>query len=69
MVATSLCGLVELVEAGLGTTFLPQMAVDAGLIDGGGSIRCSDTHRRYSAIVAISWPAELPLDSMNDDRL
>ena len=34
MVATSLHTLVELVEAGLGTTFLPQMAIDAGLIDG-----------------------------------
>ena len=34
MVATSLHTLVELVAAGLGTTFLPQMAIDAGLIDG-----------------------------------
>lgn len=32
MVATSLHTLVELVEAGLGTTFLPKMAVDAGLL-------------------------------------
>ena len=34
MVATSLHTLVELVAAGLGTTFLPRMAIDAGLIDG-----------------------------------
>ena len=34
MVATSLHTLVELVEAGLGTTFLPKMAVDAGLLRG-----------------------------------
>lgn len=34
MVATSLHTLVELVAAGLGTTFLPKMAIDAGLIEG-----------------------------------
>jgi LysR family hydrogen peroxide-inducible transcriptional activator len=34
MVATSLHTLVELVAAGLGTTFLPKIAIDAGLIDG-----------------------------------
>ena len=34
MVATSLQTLVELVEAGFGTTFLPRMAIDAGVLDG-----------------------------------
>lgn len=34
MVATSLHTLVEMVEAGLGTTFLPKLAIDAGLIAG-----------------------------------
>ena len=34
MVATSLHTLVELVAAGFGTTILPKMAIDAGLIDG-----------------------------------
>jgi LysR family transcriptional regulator, hydrogen peroxide-inducible genes activator len=34
MVATSLQTLVEMVEAGLGTTFLPQMAINAGLLSG-----------------------------------
>lgn len=34
MVATSLQTLVELVEAGLGTTFLPGMAIEAGLLKG-----------------------------------
>ncbi len=33
MVATSLQTLVELVEAGFGTTFLPRMAVDAGMLE------------------------------------
>lgn len=34
MVATSLQTLVEMVDAGMGTTFLPQMAVNAGLLSG-----------------------------------
>ena len=34
MVATSLHTLVELVDAGFGETFLPQMAVDAGILRG-----------------------------------
>jgi LysR family transcriptional regulator, hydrogen peroxide-inducible genes activator len=34
MVATSLQTLVEMVEARLGTTFLPQMAIRAGLLEG-----------------------------------
>ena len=33
MVATSLHTLVELVEAGFGTAFVPQVAIDAGLLD------------------------------------
>lgn len=33
MVATSLQTLVEMVDAGMGTTFLPQMAVNAGVLD------------------------------------
>ncbi|SFO10433.1 hydrogen peroxide-inducible genes activator [Sphingomonas sp. OK281] len=54
MVATSLHTLVELVEAGLGTTFLPQMAIDAGLIDG----RQIDTTRlpsRADRTVVLAW--------------
>ena len=34
MVATSLHTLVELVDAGLGATFLPQLAIDAGILRG-----------------------------------
>lgn len=32
MIASSLHTLVEMVEVGMGTTFIPQMAVDAGLL-------------------------------------
>ncbi len=34
MVATSLHTLVEMVEAGLGSTFIPQLAIDGGLLSG-----------------------------------
>ena len=34
MVATSIHTLIEMVDAGLGSTFLPKLAVDAGLIAG-----------------------------------
>lgn len=47
MVATSLHTLVGLVEAGLGATFLPRIAVDAGILDG----------RRVS-LVPLTPPAE-----------
>ena len=43
--ATSLHTLVQMVEAGLGTTFLPQMAIDAGILDN-------------SDLVAIPLPGE-----------
>jgi LysR family hydrogen peroxide-inducible transcriptional activator len=34
MMGTSLHTLVQMVDNGLGLTFVPQMAVDAGLLDG-----------------------------------
>ena len=34
MIASSLHTLVEMVEAGMGTTFVPRMAIDAGLLRG-----------------------------------
>lgn len=54
MVATSRHALVQLVEAGLGTTLLPQMAIDSGLIDG----RQIDTTPRPSRAdrkVVLAW--------------
>ncbi len=46
--ATSLHTLVQMVEAGLGTTFLPQMAIDAGIL-------------ANSDLVAIPLPGETPI--------
>ena len=45
--ATSLHTLVQMVGAGLGTTFLPQMAIDAGILDN-------------TDLVAIPLPGEKP---------
>ena len=46
--ATSLHTLVQMVGAGLGTTFLPQMAIDAGILDN-------------TDLVAIPLPGEHPI--------
>ena len=54
MVATSLHTLVELVAAGLGTTFLPQMAIDAGLLVGRGIIT-SPLPSRADRQVVLAW--------------
>jgi LysR family hydrogen peroxide-inducible transcriptional activator len=54
MIATSLHTLVELVEAGLGTTFLPQMAIDAGLIDGR-KIDTTPLPSRADRKVVLAW--------------
>jgi LysR family hydrogen peroxide-inducible transcriptional activator len=54
MVATSLHTLVELVAAGLGTTFLPKMAVDAGLIDGR-KINTMPLPSRANRQVVLAW--------------
>lgn len=54
MVATSLHTLVELVAAGLGTTFLPKMAIDAGLIDGR-RIDTTPSPSRANRQVVLAW--------------
>ncbi len=46
--ATSLHTLVQMVGAGLGTTFLPQMAIDAGILDN-------------TDLVAIPLPGSIPI--------
>ena len=54
MVATSLHTLVEMVDAGLGTTFLPKLAIDAGILRGR-RVRAvslgSDVERR----IVLAW--------------
>lgn len=54
MVATSLHTLVELVAAGFGTTFLPKMAIDAGLIEGR-AIETTPLPSRAHRQVVLAW--------------
>jgi LysR family hydrogen peroxide-inducible transcriptional activator len=54
MVATSLHTLVEMVAAGLGTTFLPKMAVDAGLLEGR-NINTTPLPSRANRQVVLAW--------------
>lgn len=54
LVAATLHTLVRMVDAGLGVTFVPQMAVDAGLLAGTGVVTAAldlDAERR----VALVW--------------
>jgi LysR family hydrogen peroxide-inducible transcriptional activator len=56
MVASSLQTLIELVEAGLGTMFLPRMAIDAGLLKG----RAIDTMKLSPGAerqIVLAWRA------------
>ena len=62
LVATSLETLVRMVDAGLGATLLPRMAVDAGLLQGTCvTVRPSParTHRK----IALAWRKVSPITS------
>ena len=57
MVATSLHTLVEMVEAGLGSTFVPQLAIDAGLLSGR-RIRTVPLGAGAERQIALVWRAD-----------
>lgn len=57
MVATSLHTLVEMVEAGLGSTFVPQLAIDAGLL-AGRRIRAMPLGAGAERRIALIWRGE-----------
>ena len=57
MVATSLQTLVELVEAGLGTMFLPRMAIDAGMLVGR-AIDVSELSPHAAREIVLAWRAD-----------
>lgn len=56
MVATSLHTLVEMVEAGLGSMFVPQLAIDAGLLSGR-RIRAVPLGAGAERRIALVWRA------------
>ena len=57
MVATSLQTLVELVEAGFGTTFLPRMAIDAGMLEGR-AIDVGKLSPHATREIVLAWRAD-----------
>jgi len=60
MLGTSLHTLVQMVDNGLGVTLLPQMALEAGILDGTGvaalPLKSKDAHR----CIAIAWRKASP---------
>ena len=62
MMGTSLHTLVQMVDNGLGLTFIPAMAIDAGILDGTGvdakPLRSDNGYRRVALIWRRSSPRE-----------
>jgi LysR family hydrogen peroxide-inducible transcriptional activator len=63
MMGTSLHTLVQMVDNGLGVTFIPAMAIDAGILDGTGvdakPLRSDHGYRR----IALAWRRSSPRES------
>ena len=62
MMGTSLHTLVQMVDNGLGLTFIPQMAVDAGLLDGTRVEARPLEAERGSRQIALAWRRSSPRD-------
>ena len=60
MMGTSLHTLVQMVDNGLGVTFVPQMAVDAGLLDGTRVIALPLAADHGSRRIALAWRKSSP---------
>ena len=60
MLGTSLHTLVQMVDNGLGLTFIPQMAVDAGLLDGTRVTALPLTADHGSRRIALAWRKSSP---------
>ena len=60
MMGTSLHTLVQMVDNGLGLTFIPQMAVTAGLLDGTRITALPLTADRGSRRIALAWRKSSP---------
>src|SRR3954471_16416863 len=62
MMGTSLHTLVQMVDNGLGVTFIPQMAIEAGILSGTGvdarPLRSDNPYRRIALIWRRSSPRE-----------
>jgi LysR family hydrogen peroxide-inducible transcriptional activator len=55
MLGTSLHTLVQMVDNGLGVTLLPQMAIDAGILNGTGVVTRPLDAEKPSRRIALAW--------------
>ena len=62
MTGTSLHTLVQMVDNGLGLTFIPQMAVDAGLLDGTRIVALPLEAEHGRRRIALAWRRSSPRD-------
>lgn len=60
MLGTSLHTLVQMVDNGLGVTLLPQMALDAGILNGTKVVALPLAAREASRTIALAWRQESP---------
>ncbi len=60
MMGTSLHTLVQMVDNGLGLTFIPAMAIDAGLLDGTNVVARPLKAGRDSRKIALAWRKSSP---------
>lgn len=60
MIATSLHTLVQMVDNGLGLTMLPQMALDAGILDNTDVVARPLTTKNASREIALIWRKNSP---------
>ena len=60
MIGTSLHTLVQMVDNGLGWTMLPQMALDAGILDGTDVVARPLTTSNDTRDIALIWRKNSP---------
>ena len=60
MMGTSLHTLVQMVDNGLGLTFVPRMAIDAGLLDGTRVESRALDSRNAARRIALAWRRNSP---------
>jgi LysR family hydrogen peroxide-inducible transcriptional activator len=60
MMGTSLHTLVQMVDNGLGQTFIPAMAIESGILDGTDIVARPLRSRRNSRSIALAWRKSSP---------
>jgi len=60
MMGTSLHTLVQMVDNGLGQTFVPAMAIESGILDGTDIVARRLRSRNSSRQIALAWRKSSP---------